>query len=102
MVPVAKAVAFLFGTAFSYFANKAWTFRNASGSASKFAATLALYAVSMAVNVAINSGVINVLGDGVVVKGVAYCCAVLTSASINFVGMRTILTHAPMQRGRAG
>lgn len=90
-IPAAKAVAFICGTTFAYFANKNWTFRAGKGNPKQFAAFLTLYAASMAVNVGANSGVIALLGDTLFGKSAAYCSAVALSAAMNFIGMREIL-----------
>lgn len=96
-IPAAKAVAFVCGATFAYFANKNWTFRAGKGNAKQFAAFAALYGVSMAVNVGANSAIIALLGDTLAGKSVAYCGALVLSATMNFVGMREIL----LVRGRA-
>ncbi len=95
-IPAAKAVAFVCGATFAYFANKNWTFRAGKGNAKQFAAFAALYGVSMAVNVGANSAIIALLGDALAGKSVAYCGALALSATMNFVGMREIL----LVRGR--
>lgn len=96
-IPAAKAVAFVCGATFAYFANKNWTFRAGKGNAKQFAAFAALYGVSMAVNVGANSAIIALVGDTLAGKSVAYCGALILSATMNFVGMREIL----LVRGRA-
>jgi len=90
-IPVAKAVAFVCGATFAYFANKNWTFRAGRGSAGQFGAFAALYAFSMAVNVGVNSAVIAMLGASLAGKAAAYCGALGLSATMNFIGMREIL-----------
>lgn len=90
-----KAAAFVCGTAFAYWANRTWTFRASRGSTRKFAAVAALYSASMAVNVGVNSLVIAIMDDRPFSRTVAYCCALVLSATINFVGMREILIGKP-------
>lgn len=101
-IPVAKAIAFMCGTTFAYFANKNWTFRAGKGNPKQFAAFAALYAASMAVNVGANSGVIALLGDTLIGKTVAYCGALALSATLNFIGMREILFARGGANARAG
>ncbi len=99
---VSKAIAFICGTAFAYWANKTWTFRAGKGSTKKFAAVAALYSVSMAINVGVNSLVIAMMDDRPLSRTVAYCCALVLSATINFVGMREILLGKPRADAIAG
>ncbi len=101
-IPAAKAVAFICGTTFAYFANKNWTFRAGKGNPKQFAAFAALYAASMAINVGANSGVIALLGDTMFGKAAAYCIALSLSATMNFIGMREILLVRAGANARAG
>ncbi|MEK7266844.1 MAG: GtrA family protein [Pseudomonadota bacterium] len=90
-IPLAKAAAFICGTTFAYFANKNWTFKAGKGSAGQFGAFAALYAVSMMLNVGVNSAIIAALGATLFGKTAAYCGALALSATLNFIGMREIL-----------
>lgn len=88
IIPVAKAVAFVCGTLFAYWANRTWTFKSTNRSLSVFGFVIGLYTVSMVINVSLNSAIIAWLGTGTIDKAAAYIVSVLASASLNFIGMR--------------
>lgn len=95
---LAKAAGFIAGTVFAYFANRAFTFghrTHAPGSAWRFAA---LYAVSLLVNVCVNSAALALLaGMAMAVQG-AFLVATGVSTCLNFFGMKFFVfrdhTHA--------
>lgn len=84
----AKAVGFLVGTVFAYFANRAWTFRqtvHAPGSAWRF---VLLYTVTLAVNVSVNAAALTLLvGVGIALQA-AFLLATGASTCLNFLGMK--------------
>lgn len=85
---MAKAVGFLTGTAFAYFANRAWTFghrRHATGTGWRFCL---LYALSLAANVAINAVALRVFADIGVAVQLAFLAATGVSTCLNFIGMK--------------
>ena len=87
-VDMAKAIGFLVGTTFAYFANRFWTFGNKShalGSAWRF---LALYASTLGSNVLINAFALKLLADRAVAFQLAFLLATGVSASLNFLGMK--------------
>jgi putative flippase GtrA len=88
-IHVAKAVGFMSGTVFAYFANLLWTFRHtrpAQGSIWRF---LLLYSLTLVTNVHVNALVLAVLGGQVVgAMQLAFLAATGTSASLNFLGMK--------------
>ena len=92
-VPVgwAKAIGFVTGTVFAYFANRRWTFEGArprSGSALRFAL---LYACTLAINVGINAWILRLALAAVpptVAVSIAFVAATGVSAVLNFVGMK--------------
>ncbi|MEE8045300.1 MAG: GtrA family protein [Dehalococcoidia bacterium] len=88
---VAKALGFVAGTIFAYFANKVWTFERAKGGRNVFIMFMALYLSTLLINVGINSGVIAVLGEAELALGLGFLAATGTSATLNFVGMRMIV-----------
>lgn len=87
---VAKAIAFVCGTLFAFFANRMFTFRSSDRSLRMFFAVCGLYIVSLIVNVVLNSTFIELLGDDRFGKAVAYAGAVLPSAAVNFLGMKRL------------
>jgi putative flippase GtrA len=87
-VDMAKAIGFLVGTIFAYFANRFWTFDNKShapGSAWRFSA---LYASTLGTNVLINALALKLLADTAVAFQLAFLLATGVSASLNFLGMK--------------
>lgn len=87
-VDTAKAVGFLTGTLFAYFANRLWTFghkQHAPGSAWRFAA---LYASTLGANVAINSLALALFTKMNAAIQVAFLLATGVSAALNFLGMK--------------
>lgn len=92
---VAKSIAFLVGTVFAYFANKAWTFeaeKHTGGGVSLF---ILVYSVTLLVNVAVNALFLWAL-DGFPLKIViAFVIATGTSATLNFLGMKYIVFAKP-------
>lgn len=91
-VSPAKAGAFICGATFAFFANKNFTFRAGKGNFGQFAAVFAVYCVSMIVNVTANAAVIGMIGESIVGKATAYLAALSLSATLNFLGMRRILS----------
>lgn len=84
----AKAMGFLSGTVFAYFANRLWTFghtRPAQGSAWRF---LLVYSITLAVNVQVNAIVLALLSGWFAAMQIAFLMATGTSATLNFLGMK--------------
>ena len=96
-IAVAKALGFIVGTVFAYFANKLWTFESAKGGRSVFVMFMALYLTTLLINVGINSGVITALGDAELVLLLGFLAATGTSATLNFIGMRMIVFRTKQQ-----
>ncbi|MDN4061357.1 GtrA family protein [Massilia sp. YIM B02769] len=99
LVPVggAKAAGFLIGTAFAYFANRAWTFGSRPhrpGSAWRFAL---LYAVTLGANVAVNGAVLRMAGGFDHAVQLAFLAATGVSTCLNFLGMKLFVFRAHTQ-----
>lgn len=88
---IAKGLGFVAGTIFAYFANKLWTFNRAKGGTNVFSMFVALYITTLAVNVGVNSGVIQILGEEEIFMTLAFFMATGTSATLNFIGMQMIV-----------
>lgn len=87
-VDLAKAIGFLAGTVFAYFANRAWTFgqrRYAAGSAWRFAT---LYASTLGANVLVNAIALVILAGMTGAIQTAFLLATGVSATLNFLGMK--------------
>ncbi len=83
-IDIAKAIGFLTGTVFAYFANRFWTFGHklhAPGSVWRFAL---LYGITLGTNVLINSLALKFFANVIV----AFLLATGISAMLNFLGMK--------------
>ena len=90
-VDVAKAMGFLIGTAFAYFANRHWTFGHqapARGSAWRFAL---LYGITLAFNVLVNAACLRALHGLNWDRQAAFLVATGVSAFLNFLGMKYLV-----------
>ena len=94
---IAKGLGFIAGTVFAYFANKLWTFDRAEGGRNVFAMFIGLYVSTLVINVGVNSGVIELLGENEVMLILAFLAATGTSATLNFIGMRMIVFRRKQQ-----
>ena len=85
-VDVAKAVSFLIGAVFAYFANWRFTFgaRRSRWSEVLF---VVVYALALALNVAANAGILAWLGTSTTDATIAFVVATGLSAAWNFIGM---------------
>ena len=91
IVDMAKAIGFLVGTIFSYFANRFWTFvhkPHAPGNAWRF---VVLYTSTLGANVLINSLALKLFADTLVTIQLAFLLATGVSASLNFLGMKLLV-----------
>lgn len=85
---LAKAFGFLAGTVFAYVANRYWTFgrkHHRSGSFWRFGL---VYAITLAVNVLINSVVLQKMTGAFAAVQIAFLLATGVSAILNFIGMK--------------
>ena len=85
---IAKTISFLLGTAFSYFANRLWTFGqrvHIAGTPWRFAL---LYALTLGANVAVNASMLDLFNSLPIRVGLAFVIATGVSAVANFVGMK--------------
>jgi len=95
----AKALGFIVGTLFSYFANRFFTFGHKShmpGSVRRFAL---LYVATLGVNVLINSLALKVLGNIVVAFQLAFLIATGVSSCLNFLGMKFLVFKSSAASG---
>lgn len=86
-VSLAKAVGFIGGCIFAYFANRFWTFNQqaiCSGSLWRF---IIVYVVSLIANVLINQGILSIW-DSLTAFYMAFLVATGVSATLNFIGMK--------------
>jgi putative flippase GtrA len=93
-VNVAKAVGFLTGTVFAYFANRFWTFAHKAHAAGSMWRFIFLYAITLGANVLINSIALALLPNMAVTIQVPFLLATGVSASLNFIGMKLFVFRA--------
>jgi putative flippase GtrA len=87
-VDMAKAISFLVGAIFAYFANRFWTFGHnphVPGSVWRFSA---LHASTLGANVLINALALKLLADMAIAIQLAFLLATGVSACLNFLGMK--------------
>ena len=87
-VPIAKALGFIAGTVFAYFANRYWTFNHRSPTAQSIVRFYVLYGLTLFVNVTTNALIIKVFPSLDVVVHVAFLVATGLSAILNFIGLK--------------
>lgn len=90
MVALAKAVGFVVGTTASYLLNRSWTFRSTVGH-SALVGFLALYGVTLLVNVGVNHLLLQALGGLPYRIEAAFLCAQVVTSALNFLGMRYVV-----------
>ncbi len=96
-VPVSKGISFILGTTTAYLLNRRYTFTGANtGGKGRFAAFVALYGTTFAVNVGVNSLALALvpLPPGTLAESVAWVIAQGTATVINFVMLRTVVFRA--------
>ena len=95
-IDIAKAVGFVVGTVFAYFANRLWTFGerpHASGSARRF---VVLYAITLGANVLVNAVLLNQFAAHTDAIALAFLIATAISAALNFLGMKFFVFKSPI------
>ena len=93
-VDIAKALGFLTGTLFAYFANRIWTFghlEHAPGSVWRFAL---LYTITLSANVLVNAGCLALFSAISIAIQAAFLIATGVSAALNFLGMKLFVFKA--------
>ena len=90
-VDSAKAAGFLIGTVCAYFANQRWTFERRVHGHQRLLRFIALYTISLMVNIYVNAlllGVLQAMGNAVLAVSIAFVIATGVSACMNFIGMK--------------
>ncbi|MCC7083492.1 MAG: GtrA family protein [Pirellulales bacterium] len=96
----AKAISFMMGVVIGFLGNKLWTFRSRRKSLAEPLTHLALYSVTMCVNVGCNEAVLAMLGP--TATAVAYLAATSISTVLNFLGMRLVTFRHGIHQRRKG
>jgi len=92
--PIAKALSFLCGLTVTYFFNKRWTWKQSNHSKKRFLKFIFLYAVSLMVNVSMNSLFLYILTETPVLQPIpykyfiAFVGATGISSLLNFMGQK--------------
>ena len=90
----AKGCSFLIGTFYAYFTNQKFTFRVILNTIDKkLSVFILLYMSTLVINVYINEMVLDLTGREDMSFFVAFFCATVVSASINFIGMKYLVFH---------
>lgn len=87
-IHAAKAVGFISGTVFAYFANRFWTFSDERPVRSSALRFLFLYALTLLANVQVNALALALLSGWTGAMQIAFLVATGTSATLNFLGMK--------------
>ena len=82
---LAKAVGFISGTVFAYFANRFWTFGDLFSDAYSFARFGALYTCTLGLNIVVNASILAFFPGA---PTLAFLAATACSATLNFLGMK--------------
>ena len=83
LVILAKTISYILGTAFSFFANRKWTFQYKGSYQNNILKFILLYSLSMLVNSLVNPYMLNFLN-----VNSSFIIATITSATLNFIGMK--------------
>ncbi len=87
-IDTAKAIGFISGTVFAYFANRFWTFGSKPHAAGSLWRFIFLYAATLGANVVVNTAALALFGGVSTAIQIAFLLATATSASLNFLGMK--------------
>jgi putative flippase GtrA len=90
--PVAKGLSYVAGMVLGYFGNKYWTFGSRRRSIREPLAYSVLYAITLAVNIGLNSAVLSVTGGRLAL--LAFLVATGFTTVLNFLGMRLVAFRA--------
>lgn len=86
-ISLAKAIGFISGCIFAYFANRYWTFNQQATRSGSLWRFIIVYAVSLFANVLINQGIFS-SWDSPAALYVAFLVATGVSATLNFMSMK--------------
>lgn len=93
-IDTAKAVGFVAGTLFAYFANRYWTFGHKRAMPGSWYRFIILYALTLGANVAVNAGMLGLLAEVPWSIQFAFLVATAVSATLNFLGMKFFVFKA--------
>ena len=87
----AKAIGFISGSLFAYFANKVWTFNSQQPVHSSIFLFAVLYAFTLGANVWVNHLLVINLAPFSFLIETSFLVATMISATLNFMGMKFII-----------
>lgn len=87
-IDLSKAIGFLTGTLFAYFANRHFTFHSTAPHGWQLVRFLAVYLSTLAANVAVNALALDSLSGIDHAVSLAFVIATAISATLNFVAMK--------------
>ena len=102
--PAAKGLGYLAGMAVGFVLNKTWTFGSRAPAGGEAVTYILLYAVTFAVNIAVNSGVLTMTGGlltGSLHAATAFFVTTGLTTVLNFLGMRFITFRKGIAAKRA-
>ena len=94
---IAKALGFIAGTVFAYFANRYWTFNHRSPTSGSIVRFYLLYGLTLFVNVLTNALIIQALPNFNFAVHLAFIVATGLSAILNFIGLKMFVFNQTKQ-----
>tara|TARA_Y100000748_G_scaffold303112_1_gene307311 strand:+ start:2153 stop:2557 length:405 start_codon:yes stop_codon:yes gene_type:complete len=88
---ISKGISFIIGAIFAYVANKYFTFNQAKFSNLGIFQFCVLYFISLTINVYLNEFLLHAMSNLIFKFELSFIIATITSASINFIGMKYIV-----------
>lgn len=90
-IDFSKAIGFLVGTLFAYFANKIWTFGRQTYAPGSLVRFMLLYTITLCINVLVNAGCLMLFSTLSIAIQTAFLIATAISAALNFLGMKFLV-----------
>jgi putative flippase GtrA len=87
-IDLSKVLGLIAATIFAYFINRFWTFNDFSSKSNNISLFLILYLTASSINVIVNHIIIDFYHNFTLVLPAAWLVSTLTSATINYLGMR--------------
>jgi len=87
-ISTAKAIGFISGTVFSFFANRSFTFKHGSSNKEQVAGFVLVYTFTMVMNMVMNYAGLQIFGHNELGINVSFVIAAFASAAVNFIGMK--------------
>jgi len=95
---ISKGISFSIGTVFAYFVNRKFTFRSHIAGPYSFIIFILLYLSTLGVNVVINEIILDYTSRTGLYFTIAFLLSTLSSATLNFIGMKYIVFSVGKER----